>query len=193
MKKGLKIFLIVIGIFVGVSVLSYLFADDENKQKMEAEEAAGHVKQKESKSEHKEKNKSVEEQVTSDLKDKLGAKSNNKEKRIVSLEYTKTDGYLKLTVAGDNSLSKKDTKYAQLNLATKAFPILFKNKDVKKVMLRIQLPLVDTYGTKKNEDVVRIVLTRETNDKITWKNFDPNNFSEVAESYYVHLALGGAK
>ena len=135
------------------------------------------------------KSLTVEDQIKNDVYEELGEKSNNKKDRIVNLDIEKSTGYAKIILAGDNSLSTKDTKEKQLFDAEDVFPILFKDKSIEKAMVTFQLPLVDKYGKETDEDVIRIVLTRETNDKIVWKNFNIDNFGTVAENFYMHPAM----
>lgn len=142
-----------------------------------------------SKEDKKDKPLTLEEQIKSDINDELGEKNNDKKDRIVKLEVEKSTGFVKVVLAGDQSLSTKSTKEKQLFDATDVFPILFKNDSVKKAMVTFQLPLVDAYGKETDQDVVRIMLERETNDKIVWKNFNIDNFSTVADSFYLHPAL----
>lgn len=131
----------------------------------------------------------VDNQIKEDIYEELGDKSNNKKDRVVSLDIEKNTGYAKVVLSGDNSLSTKDTKEKQLYDATDVFPIVFKDDSIKKAMVTFQLPLTDKYGKETDEDVLRIVMTRETNDKMEWKNFNIANFDKVADSLYMQQAL----
>lgn len=131
----------------------------------------------------------VDTQIKEDIYEELGDKSNNKKDRVVSFDIEKNTGYAKVVLSGDNSLSTKDTKEKQLYDATDVFPIVFKDDSIKKAMVTFQLPLTDKYGKETDEDVIRIVMTRETNDKMEWKNFNIANFDKIADSLYVHQAL----
>lgn len=52
-----------------------------------------------------------------------------------------------------------------------------------------QFPLVDTYGNVNLSPVMKIDMTRETEDKINWDNFLTDNLPTVADSYWQHPAL----
>lgn len=50
-------------------------------------------------------------------------------------------------------------------------------------------PLVDAYGNSKEDTVLKIMLTKETLDKINFEQFDKDNFSVIADEFYQHPAL----
>lgn len=87
------------------------------------------------------------------------------------------------------AIDVKSTKEAMLFDATDVFPIIFSDKSIDSAMVTFQLTFVDTYGNESEDDAIRIKLTRETNDKINWENFNIDNFPDVADSFYVHPGM----
>ena len=170
-KKTLKIIGIVFALFfLGVIVL--LVVDISNDEQTEETK----------------KPLTVEEQIKNEINKELGEKTNNKKDRIVSLRIEES-GYVEIVLNSDDSLSTKSTKDSMLYDATDAFPILFKDKSIQRARIIFISTLVDVYGKESDEEVIRITLTRETNDKITWDNFNIDNFGTVAENFFVHPAL----
>lgn len=128
---------------------------------------------------------STEEQIVKTL----GEETNEDKERIDDIEYGE---FTKLTLNGDQPLSNKDMKITFLNNAAEAFPIVFKDSKVEKAMVTIKTTFVDEYGKKYDDDGIRVMLTRETYEKITWENFNVENFEQVADSLYTHPALSKA-
>jgi hypothetical protein len=48
-------------------------------------------------------------------------------------------------------------------------------------------------GKASDEDVGRVVLNRETYEKILWGNFNVENYENAAESLYIHPAVTDAE
>lgn len=147
------------------------------------------VKVNETSSKKAEKSLSPEEYTIQKVEEELGDKNNEKKERIVNIEYGE---FTKLTLNGDQPLSNKDMKITFLNNAAEAFPIVFKDSKVEKAMVTIKTTFVDEYGKKYDDDGIRVMITRETYEKITWENFNVENFEQVADSLYTHPALSKA-
>lgn len=174
--------------YVGIiAVLALIGAiqDLADNGKIDAPANAEVKEKKETKKEVK-KEETPKEQLEKAIIDKMGKKTNEGKKTIVEIE----DGeYTKVVINGDQTLSNKDMRINMLRETTKVFPIIFKDKNVQKAMVTVKTTFVDKYGKESDDDGVRVLLTRETNDKIVWKNFDVNNYGDIAESLYVHPAI----
>lgn len=178
--------------YVGIiAVLALIGAiqDLADNGKIDAPANAEVKEKKETKKEVKKevnKEETSKEQLEKAIIDKMGKKTNEGKKTIVEIE----DGeYTKVVINGDQTLSNKDMKINMLRETTKVFPIIFKDKNVQKAMVTVKTTFVDKYGKESDDDGVRVLLTRETNDKIVWNNFDVNNYGDIAESLYVHPAI----
>ena len=160
------------------------------------EEKAAAKPQEEKKTEDPKKELTLDEKITQSVDKKLGKKTNMKKKRIVELEVndhagTEVEGdkIILLTLAGDENLSSKMTIKGMLMESNKAFQEVFKYKEASEVTLFWQFPMVDSYGKSKDENVIKVSLTRETYEKIEWKNFDYNNYEKIADDFWMHPAL----
>lgn len=75
------------------------------------------------------------------------------------------------------------------------YSILYQNPQVEQVAVFAQTDMTDQYGKTSTETGVKIVLNRETADKIDWKGLadrhttDPGNIYRLAENYYVHPGI----
>jgi hypothetical protein len=130
-----------------------------------------------------------EERIMYEINERLGEQTNEDKARVVKVEYGE---FTKVTLNGDESFSNKDLKSNLLSDTADVFQIIFKNEEVNKAMVGIQTTFVDEYGKESDEDGVRVVLNRDTYDKIVWENFDVENYENVAESLYIHPAVTDA-
>ncbi|QED48171.1 putative periplasmic lipoprotein [Cytobacillus dafuensis] len=126
----------------------------------------------------------------------LGARTNIKKDRIVEVEVndhagTEAEGdkIILITLNGDENLTSEMTVKGLLMNSGVVFQKVFKNEEVEEVALFWQLPLVNSYANTTDENVIKITLTKDTFNKIEWKNFDYNNFKEVADQFWMHDAL----
>ncbi|OEH53072.1 hypothetical protein AQ616_18725 [Oceanobacillus sp. E9] len=119
--------------------------------------------------------------------EKLGEKTNQDQERLIS--YSNEDGVIEVVLAGDQSLDDEGTLKLMLYNAQDVFPILFEEEQTKEASINIQQTFVDKYGKESEQDALQIMISQETNDKITWENFNIDNFSEVADDYYVHPGI----
>ena len=129
------------------------------------------------------------EHIESDIYEDQGRTTNNEKDKVVGVTADEKTGVVKVVLNGDESLSTKSTKEAMLYDAKDIFPLIFKYDEVNKATVAFKFTLVDTYGKESDEEVIRITLTKEANDKIVWENFNIDNFSFVADNLYVHPAM----
>jgi len=179
--------------YVGIIVILGAFGAiqdflDDGKINSNSKTASTEVK-KETKPKKTEDKMNPEELLTKEINNKLGKKTNEGKKTIVEIE---SGEYTKVVINGDQTLSNKDMKSNMLRETTKIFPVIFKDDNVQKAMVTVKTTFVDKYGKESDDDGVRVLLTRETNDKIVWKNFDVNNYQDIAENLYVHPAISQA-
>ncbi|UPO88356.1 hypothetical protein [Niallia sp. Man26] len=127
-----------------------------------------------------------DELLTKEINEKLGKKTNEGKETVVTVE---TGDYTKVIINGDQTLSNKDLEKSMLLETKNVFPLIFKDKDIQKAMVTVKTTFVDKYGKESDDDGIRVLLTRETNNKIVWENFDVDNYPDVAESLYIHPAV----
>jgi hypothetical protein len=97
--------------------------------------------------------------------------------------------FITITLNGNDNLTNNMTKEGLQIDSGKVFQTIFKNKEVNCVAVFWQLPMVDTYGKKSDDIVMKIKLTRDTFSKINWDNFDFHNYPTIADFYFEHPAL----
>ncbi|MCR1994598.1 hypothetical protein NSA31_22940 [Bacillus subtilis] len=143
----------------------------------------------------KDADKLRKESLVKDIQKLVGKKTGDKPKVAkVDLISTADDNNrpekaVNITLNGSDSLTSKMIKQGMLMEAERIFPKVFENKEVKRVLLTWNFPLVDVKGNTKSEKVLSIQLERKTNEEINWENFDRDNFAIVADHYYEHPAL----
>lgn len=135
----------------------------------------------------------IEEKVKAAIIDSVGEKTNVKKERVVELKVndhlgTKKDGdkIVLGTLRANENLTPNLSRGGILLDSNKVFKALFTIPEVEEVNLFWQLPLTDAYGKTEDGTVLKITLTREKAEKINWDNFDKENYSKIAETYWEH-------
>ncbi|MFP7445216.1 hypothetical protein SFC50_16125 [Bacillus infantis] len=125
--------------------------------------------------------------IESEIKDKLGDKTNTGEDRIIKFEVndhlgtsTDDDKIVLLTLEPDGNLTTKYVKKDILADSAMVFPIIFKNSLVEEATI---------FWSESDINVVKITITRETFNKINWEEFDSNDFENVADHFFLHESL----
>lgn len=160
---------------------------DKEKEKKEKSNSGSETK--------KDPDKLSKESLVKDIQKLVGKKAGDKQKVFkVDLISTADDNNrpkktVNITLNGSDNLTSKMIKQGMFMDAEKIFPKVFENKEVERVILIWNFPLVDVKGNSKSEKVLSIQLERKTNEEINWENFDRNNFSLVADYYYEHPVL----
>jgi len=180
--------------YVGIIVILGAFGAiqdflDDGKINSNSKTASTEVKN-ETKTKKTEDKLNPEELLTKEINNKLGKKTNEGKETVVTVE---TGDYTKVIINGDQTLSNKDLKKSMLLETKNIFPLIFKDKDIQKAMVTVKTTFVDKYGKESDDDGIRVLLTRETNNKIVWENFDVDNYPDVADSLYIHPAVIDAK
>lgn len=133
------------------------------------------------------KEQSLAEKTESAIVDVIKAKTNMKEKRIVSIEGDAN--LLKITLNADENLSTKLTKEGMWIDTVDALEALHSIDEIKKVGIIWKFPMVDTYGNTESLEVMRIFVDRETLDRINYENFNFQKIPDIAYNYYLHPAF----
>lgn len=72
--------------------------------------------------------------------------------------------------------------------AADIFENLFQIKEVTEVQIWYTADLVDNKGQVTNENVMKIILKKETANEIGWDRFNVKAFPDVADDYWEHYA-----
>ena len=102
------------------------------------------------------------------------------------------DGAIVHMTAGD--VGDARYPYAVRSMALKSaatyFQYLFRsNPDIERAEVVQRASRIDVSGVKSSYPVLRIRLTRAKAAAISWDNFDPSNFEEIADFYWEHPDL----
>src|SRR5690606_30717609 len=99
-------------------------------------------------------------------------------------------GTVVLKLNGNENLTLGMTRRGLLMDSGELFEELFKIKEVERVNLQWILPGEDQYGNDTDLQAMRILLYRETAEKVKWDNPSiPDLLPNFAESYKLHPAL----
>ncbi|MEK5070763.1 hypothetical protein [Sporosarcina sp. FSL K6-1508] len=124
--------------------------------------------------------------------DKLKNKTNTDKERIVSVEQLPEDDeslYFIVLLNANENLTNNLTRHSMLMDSKEILEPISKIKNMNKVVLQWQLPLIDSYGNTKDGLVMTINLERDALDKINWENFNVEKFPDVSKTYFEHPAI----
>lgn len=197
-KKSNKMKWWIIGIaaFVFLAALGQAIEEiiEEQKEKkiVQAEEEAKEEKKEDKpKEEPKEKKPATfEDKVKQAINKSVGNKANNGKKRIIEIDANEGAGTVVLKLNGNENLTLGMTRRGLLMDSGELFEELFKIKEVERVNLQWILPGEDQYGNDTDLQAMRILLYRETAEKVNWENPSiPDLLPNFADSYNLHPAL----
>lgn len=166
----------------------------ENAQKEEKEKAAEEKKEREK----EEKTAAPTEKQPAPLEEKLNKITQNKvgKKNVESIKLNDNlgteapnDKIALITLSGKDNLTSNMIKKGMWKDTSDMLKDIAKEKDISEVVFFWKFELEDTYGNKKNENVMKITYNRETIDKINFDNFSFNNIPTTANQYWQHPAV----
>ncbi|MFD1425520.1 hypothetical protein [Kroppenstedtia sanguinis] len=183
--KKIGIILIAV-IFVGACMNKILDSPDKEK---EAKATA-----QESKAKKEKQPKTVEGKVKQITYETLKAKNSDGKDRIKNLiiaDQIKGDGDLiTITINGDMPFIASAAKSQLHKDSAKLLEQYFKVKEISKVNLYWVLPGEDKYGNSADLNAMRIMLGRESADKVNWsKSGISDKLPEFADEYRIHSSL----
>ena len=115
---------------------------------------------------------------------------NNDDYKVKLYDVTNHGTALDISLIGDDNLSKSLIKRGMWKDSKEIFEAVFEEyPSIDTVYIYWQFPLVDQLGNEDLGEVIRIGLSRETAETINWENFNPENFSAVADEYWQHPAF----
>lgn len=133
----------------------------------------------------------TEEDTTDSLKDHIDYQlTEDEDFNIINLEVNEhmgtdieDDKIVILTLSGSENLTAKMTANGLFEDSNIVFQSLFENADVEEAVLFWQLPVTDSKGNTSDKNVLKITLTRNTFENISWEDFDSHNYEFVADDY----------
>ncbi|MDF1495470.1 hypothetical protein [Caproiciproducens sp. CPB-2] len=102
---------------------------------------------------------------------------------------SKEDRNIEIYLSGKDNVSKKLIRSGMLIQANDILKALQPRSDIAQVCLFWSFPLTDSYGNTSEQNVMKILVKKDTLDKINFENFDWNKYPEIADDYYENAAL----
>lgn len=178
---------IILTIILGVGIIENLF-DDSKQAEIERAEAIATAFQEEAVKEEIVENKPTPDVIAAYMiKKKFGSTKEEREKTVVSTEYE--SGVVEAIISATKVSSAKTFKHSSLTSAVDYMELMKSQPNITQATFIVQAPLTDPFGNVKTGDVMIVLMSRETLDKINFKHFIAGNLSKVADSYWEHPVL----
>lgn len=105
---------------------------------------------------------------------------------VSSIEFDEDEKILMATVKGKDGWSEKSIGLGFYEDSTTVYRELSKDERIEEIWLTITFPMQDTYGNVENQEVMATWLSRETMDKVNWKNFDYRNLLDIVDGKRIY-------
>ncbi|AMR84524.1 MULTISPECIES: hypothetical protein [Bacillus] len=135
-------------------------------------------------------NNNLEKKIKDIVKSSIGSKS------LTNLEINKNMGTATeddkiaiLTIHASDNLTDNMFKQGMWMDTQKILKGIANEKEISEIAFFWQFETVDPYGTKKVDNVMKIIFNRETIDKINFSNFIFENIPKTATTYWEHPSL----
>lgn len=135
-------------------------------------------------------------QVKSLIIKAVGEATNMGEPKIIDLQVNDHEGTVnpgdKIVVAtllGNDNLSSNMIKGGMQLESIEIFRALFERSEIEEAALIWQFPTQSDYGNSELNTVLKITVTKATAEQINWSDFDKDNFTNVADSYWEHPSM----
>lgn len=178
-------------VFLGIGIILYSVIHTENTETVNIDVADTMFYKKMEKEELKEKmmenHKNPEVIAAEIIMKNFGTTYIEKENAVVSSRFE--SGILETIALEERIISTKSTKHSFLYNTVEFMKVMKSQEEVTQATLIVQAPLTDRYGNVHNGDVMIVLMSRETLNKINFNNFKAENLSAVADSYWDHPAL----
>lgn len=178
---------IILIIILAIGIIENVF-DDSDHARVERADAITSAFQEEAVKKETVENKPAPDEIAANLiKKRFGSTKEEKENKQVSAEYE--SGVVEVIIKATKVSTAKTLKRASLNTAFDYMKSMKDHPNVTQATFIVQAPLTDPFGNVETEDVMIILMSRETLDKINFQHFKTSNFSTVADSYWEHPTL----
>lgn len=117
----------------------------------------------------------------------FGTTNLEKENAVLSSRFE--NGVVETIALEEKFKSAKSLKHSLLYYTVDFFKALKSQDEVTQATLIVQAPLTDPYGNVEIGDVMIVLMSKETLNKINFNNFNAENLSVVADDYWEHPAL----
>ncbi|HQD86866.1 MAG TPA: hypothetical protein PK822_08170 [Bacillota bacterium] len=120
----------------------------------------------------------------------IGATSNIDKPRVDSiLFFDENESDMEIILWADTSFTHSMVRDGIILHSTDVLRRVFSDPRAERVSLYWLLPAKDSYGDETETMAARVVLTRDTADKINWKGLSPLGLPRVADKFDFHPKL----
>lgn len=178
---------IILIIILAVGIIENAF-DDSKQAKLERAAAIASAFEEEAINEEIVENKPTPDIIATHLiKKRFGMTKEERENTGVAAEYE--SGVVEVIVSATKVSTAKTLKQSSLTTAFDYLKSMKAQSNVNQATFIVQAPLTDPFGKIEMGDVMIVLMSRETLDKINFQYFKAGNLSMVADSYWEHPAL----
>jgi len=178
-------------LFFGIGIIGYFVIHTERTETDNTEVTYSPFYKKMAKEELEEKmtqnHKSPEVIAAEIIIQNFGTTNKEKENAVVSSRFE--SGVLETIALEEKIKSAKSIKRSFLYSTVEFMKVMKLQDEVTQATLIVQAPLTDRYGNVENGDVMIVLMSKETLNKINFNNFNVENITAVADSYWEHPAL----
>lgn len=121
------------------------------------------------------------------IMENFGTTSVEKENAILTSRFE--SGVVETIALVENFKSTESLRRSLIYSSVDFMKAMNSQDEVTQATIIVQAPLTDRYGNVDNGDVMVVIMSRETLNKINFNNFKAENLSAVADSYWEHPAL----
>lgn len=94
-----------------------------------------------------------------------------------------------LYLKGSDNLTNKMIKTGMLMDTKDILQALQPRDDISEITFFWSFPLIDIYGNKSEDTIMKVNISKETLGKINFERFDYNSIPDIADDYFEHTAL----
>lgn len=186
-RWGFIFFLLFLGIVIFVIIVQHTEKAETNI--VDASNSPFYKKM--AKEELKEKmaqsNKTPEVVAAEIIMNNFGTTNIEKENAVLSSRFE--SGVVETIALEEKFASAESLKRSMFYTTVEFMKAMKSQEDVTQATLIVQAPLTDRFGNVEIDDVMVVLMSRETLNKINFNNFHTANLPAVADSYWEHPAL----
>ena len=178
-------------LFLGIVIFVNIFDHTEKAETANVDVTNTPFYKKMAKEELKEKmaqsNKTPEVIAAEIIMNNFGTTNIEKENAVLSSRFE--SGVVETIALEEKFASAESLKRSMLYTTVEFMKAMNAQDEVTQATLIVQAPLTDRFGNVEIGDVMVVIMSRETLNKINFKNFHAENLPAVADSYWEHPAL----
>ncbi|WP_277586630.1 hypothetical protein [Psychrobacillus antarcticus] len=186
-RWGFLLCLLFIGIVILINIIDHTGKPETNIVNASNSPFYKKMAKEELKEKMAQSNKTPEVIAAEIIMTNFGTTNIEKENAVLSSRFE--SGVVETIALEEKFASAESLKRSMLNNTVEFMKAMKSQEEVTQATLIVQAPLTDRYGNVEIDDVMVVLMSRETLIKINFNNFHPENLSAVADSYWEHPAL----